>query len=129
MVSFSSIIIPLLPLLTSALPTISSSTSSSSLAPRENFGDITFYTTGLGACGGVNNDEEYVAAVSAAVFDSQSVCGSTISVSFAGRSVSVLVVDRCAGCAFGDVDLSPRAFIDLTGSLDAGRVQGSWDFI
>ncbi|UKZ52631.1 hypothetical protein TrVGV298_006412 [Trichoderma virens] len=102
---------------------------SSSLAPRENFGDITFYNTGLGACGFFNNDEEYVVAVSAALFDSQSVCGRSISVNFNGRSVNAQVVDRCAGCAFGDVDLSPRAFSDLTGSLDAGRVQGSWDFI
>ncbi|EHK18420.1 expansin-like protein [Trichoderma virens Gv29-8] len=125
MVSFTAILLPLLPLLTSALPTA----PSSSLAPRENFGDITFYNTGLGACGFFNNDEEYVVAVSAALFDSQSVCGRSISVNFNGRSVNAQVVDRCAGCAFGDVDLSPRAFSDLTGSLDAGRVQGSWDFI
>ncbi|KAL7953148.1 RlpA-like double-psi beta-barrel-containing domain-containing protein [Trichoderma compactum] len=125
MVFFTSITLPLLPLLTSALPT----SSSTDLAPRQNFGDITFYNTGLGACGSVNNDEEYVSAVSAALFDSQSVCGRSISVNFNGATVNVQVVDRCAGCAFGDVDLSPRAFSDLTGSLDAGRVQGSWDFI
>ncbi|PNP55715.1 hypothetical protein THARTR1_04091 [Trichoderma harzianum] len=127
MVSFTAILLPLLPLLTSALPT--SSSSSTDLAPRQNFGDITFYNTGLGACGSVNNDEEYVAAISAALFDSQSVCGRSISVNFNGATVSVQVVDRCAGCAFGDVDLSPRAFSDLTASLDAGRVQGSWDFV
>ncbi|KAL7908197.1 RlpA-like double-psi beta-barrel-containing domain-containing protein [Trichoderma velutinum] len=125
MVSFTAITLSLLPLLTSALPT----SSSTDLTPRQNFGDITFYNTGLGACGSVNNDEEYVAAVSAALFDSQSVCGRSISVNFNGATVNVQVVDRCAGCAFGDVDLSPRAFSDLTGSLDAGRVQGSWDFI
>ncbi|KAK4063876.1 hypothetical protein Trihar35433_8584 [Trichoderma harzianum] len=125
MVSFTTIILPLLPLLTSALPT----SSTTSLAPRQNFGDITFYNTGLGACGSVNNDQELVAAVSAALFDSQSVCGRSISVNFNGATVNVQVVDRCAGCAFGDIDLSPSAFSALTGSLDAGRVQGSWDFI
>lgn len=128
MVSLTTILIPLLPLLTSALPT-SPSSSSTDLSPRQNFGDITFYNTGLGACGSVNNDQELVAAVSAALFDSQSVCGRSISVNFNGATVNVQVVDRCAGCAFGDIDLSPSAFSALTGRLDAGRVQGSWDFI
>ncbi|KAL7931828.1 RlpA-like double-psi beta-barrel-containing domain-containing protein [Trichoderma chlorosporum] len=125
MVSLSAIILPLLPLLASALPT----TSSSDLVARQNFGDITFYNTGLGACGFFNNDQESVVAVSAALFDSQSVCGRSISVAFNGRSVTAQIVDRCAGCALDDVDLSPQAFSDLTGSLDAGRVQGSWDFV
>ncbi|QYS99763.1 DPBB_1 domain-containing protein [Trichoderma simmonsii] len=125
MVSLTTILIPLLPLLTSALPT----SSSTALSPRQNFGDITFYNTGLGACGSVNNDQELVAAVSAALFDSQSVCGRSISVNFNGATVNVQVVDRCAGCAFGDIDLSPSAFSALTGSLNAGRVQGSWNFI
>ncbi|CAG8596752.1 12488_t:CDS:2, partial [Racocetra fulgida] len=55
--------------------------NASYLEKRDNTGDITFYDVGLGAC------------VS---------CGS--------KSVTVTVVDRCAGCKKNDVDLSPAAF-------------------
>lgn len=40
-----------------------------------------------------------------------------------GKTVSVLVTDRCAGCAPGSIDLTPTAFQQLA-SLDVGRLHG-----
>ncbi|RFU76463.1 expansin [Trichoderma arundinaceum] len=124
MVSFKTLL-PFIATLATAAPT---DTSSKDLEARSTWGDITYYNTGLGACGWWNGDSDYVAAVSAPLFDSQRPCGRNIRVNYNGRSVTVQIVDRCAGCAWGDIDLSPNAFTGLVGSLDAGRVQGSWDW-
>jgi hypothetical protein len=125
MVSFKTLLPLILATFAAAAPT---DTSPVDLEARATFGDITYFNTGLGACGWWNSDSDYIAAVSASLFDSQRPCGRNIRVSYGGRSVTVQVVDRCAGCAWGDVDLTPAAFTALVGSLDAGRVQGSWDW-
>ena len=44
-----------------------------------------------------------------------------------GKFVDATVVDLCPGCASGSIDLSPGAFQQLA-SLDAGRIQVTWDF-
>lgn len=41
------------------------------------------------------------------------------------KSVAVTVVDRCQGCAEGDVDLSPTAFSKLA-NQDLGRIKVTW---
>ncbi|KAL7787150.1 expansin-like protein [Trichoderma ceciliae] len=125
MVSFKTLLLPLIATVASAAPT---DTSPRDLEARATFGQITYFNAGLGACGWWNGDNDYVVAMSAPLFDSQRPCGRNIRVNYGGRSITVKVVDRCAGCAWGDVDLTPRGFRDLIGSLDAGRVQGSWDW-
>ena len=46
-----------------------------------------------------------------------------------GKTVTVTVTDRCAGCAPGSIDLTPTAFQQLA-SLDVGRLHGiSWTLI
>ncbi|KAI9062527.1 hypothetical protein FKP32DRAFT_1593170 [Trametes sanguinea] len=46
-----------------------------------------------------------------------------------GKSVTVTVTDRCAGCAVGSIDLTPTAFQQLA-SLDVGRLHGvTWNFV
>ncbi|CAG8603281.1 2565_t:CDS:1, partial [Cetraspora pellucida] len=76
-------------------------------------GDGTFYAVGLGACGDVNSNEQMVAALPAQQFDyltRNKACGSTAVVHHGGRRVTVRIIDRCAGCQVGDIDLSPAAF-------------------
>ncbi|CAG8439362.1 1379_t:CDS:1 [Dentiscutata heterogama] len=87
-------------------------------------GEGTFYAVGLGACGQVNNNEQMVAALPAQQFDhltSKKACGSTAVVERGGKHVTVKIIDRCAGCQLGDIDLSPAAFQELA-SPKEGRV-------
>ncbi|KIJ38749.1 hypothetical protein M422DRAFT_69007 [Sphaerobolus stellatus SS14] len=96
-------------------------------------GSVTFFDTGLGACGNTNTDSDAITAISASLFDSMgsaAVCGRQISLTTQdGHSVTVTVEDRCTGCAEFDLDLTPSAFQQLA-SLDVGRLQGvSWSFI
>lgn len=105
----------------------------------QHWGDATWYnpSAGIGACGWYNGDNEMVAAVSPQVFGSypnpnnSPVCGRKMVVfSDAGASwskpvVVVTVVDKCAGCAPHDVDLSPAAFQKLR-NLGVGRFHTTW---
>ncbi|KAK3486705.1 RlpA-like double-psi beta-barrel-protein domain-containing protein-containing protein [Neurospora hispaniola] len=106
------------------------------LDPRSFSSRITWYNTGLGACGTVSNDGQLVVALNHDQFDPStpngnpnrnSLCGRRIRVNANGRSVTVTLVDRCAGCPYGGLDLSPAAFSVLA-STSVGVVQGSWDW-
>lgn len=45
-----------------------------------------------------------------------------------GKSVVVQIVDRCGGCAMGDIDLTPTAFSAIA-DMNSGRVHGiQWSF-
>ncbi|KAK3325104.1 hypothetical protein B0H66DRAFT_587937 [Apodospora peruviana] len=106
-------------------------------------GEFTFYSPagGVGACGTTIADTDFAAALSASTFGEDTFdpatgqptnpnCGRRLRASVGDKSVEVTVVDKCAGCqGAGDLDLTPAAFQALTGSLDSGRVSGSWDFI
>lgn len=84
-------------------------------------GDITWFHPGLGACGKTNGDNDLIVAVSAGLYDSQKPCGRRMRVKGPKGSVDVTVVDRCGGCAYNDVDLSPAAFKKAVGNLGLGR--------
>ncbi|KAK7685814.1 hypothetical protein QCA50_011160 [Cerrena zonata] len=96
-------------------------------------GQATFYAPGLGACGHVNTDQDFIVAVSRELFDTfpgatanpnaNPVCNQPLTANFEGQTVTVTVVDRCEGCQINDIDLSPTAFQQLA-SLDAGRLSG-----
>ncbi|KAK0725487.1 RlpA-like double-psi beta-barrel-protein domain-containing protein-containing protein, partial [Lasiosphaeris hirsuta] len=100
-------------------------------------GSFTWYNTGLGACGLWNSDNELVVAMAKANFDPETpggnpnnnrLCGRRIRATGNGVSVDVSVVDRCEGCAWGDLDFSPAAFRQFA-SLDIGRISGTWEWI
>ncbi|CAG8597826.1 17118_t:CDS:1, partial [Dentiscutata heterogama] len=95
---------------------------------QEYSGDDTFYNTALGAGGITSNDNQLVAALPAAVYDTLipggnpnacTACGKTCTVCYQGKSVDVTIVDRCPSCKSGDIDLSPAAFSKLA-SQDLG---------
>ncbi|KAG8836047.1 hypothetical protein FRC17_010511 [Serendipita sp. 399] len=73
-------------------------------------GELTFYDTGLGACGRTNNDGDMIAAASMLLFDgfegytggnpnNNPICGRRVNIYFEGKSINVELVDRCVGCA------------------------------
>ncbi|CAL1713924.1 unnamed protein product [Somion occarium] len=106
------------------------------LAKSSGTGEATFFEPGPGACGHINNAQDFIVAVSAKVFDTfpgatantndNPVCSKELTATFKGKSVKVTVVDRCAGCAENDIDLSPAAF-DKLSPPSAGRLTGvSW---
>jgi hypothetical protein len=97
-------------------------------------GQGTFYATGLGACGIVNKDTDYIAAVSHLLFDifpgynhanpnSNPLCGKKVTASYQGNSVTVILTDRCTGCKITDLDFSPSAFNQLA-DQSVGRISG-----
>ncbi|RYP14707.1 hypothetical protein DL765_006177 [Monosporascus sp. GIB2] len=96
-------------------------------------GDMTFYTPGLGACGRVNSASDPVVALAPAEYgntpnpNNSPVCGRWITIHGNGRTTAAQVVDRCAGCASGSIDVSPVIFDDIA-PLDAGRVHVTWEF-
>jgi expansin (peptidoglycan-binding protein) len=66
-----------------------------------------------------------VAAMNTTDYAGSAACGQCIAVDGPDGSVTVRVVDRCPGCAQGDVDLSAEAFAMIS-PLSAGRVAITW---
>jgi len=102
-------------------------------------GDGTFFDVGLGACGKTSANTDYMVAIGWQLFDSFSngdpnpnhnpVCGRQIRATFGGKSVTVVVLDRCGGCQPDDLDFSPSAF-DQLANPDAGRLHNvQWQFV
>ncbi|PPR00493.1 hypothetical protein CVT24_005553, partial [Panaeolus cyanescens] len=94
-----------------------------------------------GACGIVNKDTDFIAAVSHLLFDNfpgynrvnpnnNPMCGRTVTATFQGKSITVALTDRCTGCAVTDLDFSPSAFAALTdGNFGLGRINGvKWEW-
>jgi hypothetical protein len=96
-------------------------------------GDLTYYdlTAGLTSCGGSYTNTQNVVALSfpdmnnGANSNNNPLCGKTITIHYNGVTATGIVVDSCAGCAQGSIDLSPTLFTTLTGGLGAGRVYGA----
>ncbi|KPM34201.1 hypothetical protein AK830_g12370 [Neonectria ditissima] len=93
--------------------------------PRRT-GQMTWYSPGLGACGMTHGEGDLIAAVSAPLYDTSNPCGRRIRVTGPAGSVDVVVVDRCGGCGYDDLDLSPVAFQQAVGDLGLGRKEATW---
>ena len=98
-------------------------------------GEITYYDVGMGACGiddsgtGLTTN---IVALSHVMMGTKSndniYCNQTITIHAAnGKSTTAIVHDKCMGCAVHDIDVSPKAFLDLFGSPDAGRETITWE--
>ncbi|CRG85504.1 hypothetical protein PISL3812_02557 [Talaromyces islandicus] len=123
-------------------PAPSTTTTTTSAAPQPtstggsggetSSGDGTYYQTATSMsapsyCDTANDgSSENVVALSADIM-TQALCGSTITVFHDGKSATGTVVDRCAGCSAGSVDMSEHMFGALA-SMSAGRIPITWSF-
>lgn len=86
-----------------------------------------------------NGPNDFIAAASHELYDTfpgatanpndNPICGRTVTAHADGNSVTVKIMDRCAGCSGeGDLDFSPIAFEQLA-PLSVGRIPGmTWSF-
>lgn len=98
-------------------------------------GDITYYALGMGACGfddGGKDQTDNIIAVSSQLMGAQSngnpMCDKTVTIKANGKTIQATVRDKCPSCAPGDIDGSEKMFLELFGSLDAGRMKIEWWF-
>ena len=124
-----------------------SSTSSSEEGLGETFtGDGTYYDplVALGSCGDHHTEDDMIVAIS---IERQNevknahkqlnnnknpVCGAKIKVTNPenGNTAIVTVVDTCASCKRDDLDLTPKAYNQLTNNdVSAGRIKINWQWV
>ncbi|TXT07521.1 hypothetical protein VHUM_03241 [Vanrija humicola] len=97
--------------------------------PGENHG-----YSGLVACQGLGTftDNDWIAAVGDAHYQGGSACGKKIEIrdKSTGNVQTVTIVDRCAGCEYGHVDLTPPVWNALhNGNSHDGIFQSEWKFL
>lgn len=89
-------------------------------------GEATYYADdGTGSCSFGLDGTKMVAAINGTDYANAAWCGACVEVTGPSGSVVVRVVDKCPGCAKGDLDLSREAFERIS-PLSAGRVPISW---
>jgi expansin len=99
-------------------------------APTVRSGEGTFYAAdGTGNCSfDASPNDLLVAALNDIDYAASASCGACAQVQGPQGSVTVRIVDRCPGCADGDIDLSQEAF-SLISPIAAGRVPITWNFV
>ncbi len=89
-------------------------------------GQATYYAAdGTGNCSFTADATRMVAAINAPDYQMAAWCGGCLEVTGPSGTAIVRVVDKCPGCAHGDLDLSREAF-ERIAPLSAGRVAISW---
>ncbi|THG98129.1 hypothetical protein EW026_g3998 [Hermanssonia centrifuga] len=124
-----------------ALPAVTSTASSSdnSLLTATHTGDATFYATGLGACGIVNEDSDFIAAVSHILFDefpgynganpnNNPICNKKATADYNGNEVAFTITDRCEACDEFSLNFSPAAFSVLANEEEGRLHNMTWHF-
>ncbi|KAI3645990.1 hypothetical protein MP228_008918 [Amoeboaphelidium protococcarum] len=89
-------------------------------------GDGTFYqpNNGFGSCGQRLQNSDKICALSFAHTDKIG-CGKCVEVKGPKGSIVVKVMDKCAGCKDGDIDLSQSAF-EMIADKNVGRLKMQW---
>jgi len=95
------------------------------LEKRFDNAKFTLYDAGLGACGQVNSNSDFIVALNHLQFDSGGYCFKTITINYQGKSAQAQIVDRCEICPYGGLDLS-RGLFSFFGSQGTGIIFGSW---
>ncbi|KAF8984616.1 RlpA-like double-psi beta-barrel-protein domain-containing protein-containing protein [Cyathus striatus] len=126
------------------VPTQAAEATSSSDLPSfmvgTQTGQGTHYNPGMGACGMVNTNSDFIAAASHLLFDNfpgytganpnnNPICNRKVNATYQGKSVTVSITDRCEACAVTDLDFSPHAFDQLADET-VGRISGmTWEWL
>ena len=77
------------------------------------------------SCGTVMTDSSKWVALSHTIMKS-SLCGSLVTVTYNGKTVTYPVQDNCMGCDASKIDLSQSAFSELQPDLGVGIIQIDW---
>jgi hypothetical protein len=117
-----------------------SSSDSTGFFSGINSCQLTFFQTGLGACGIDNDDSQFIVAISIELFNdipgydgenpnNNPACNRLIKITYQGNSITVKVVDACQACGRTSLDLSFAAFMALA-PLALGRLFGAtWEWV
>ncbi|MEZ4382133.1 MAG: expansin EXLX1 family cellulose-binding protein [Nannocystaceae bacterium] len=99
-------------------------------ATGQHAGEATYYDAdGSGNCSfDPTPGDLMVAAINEADYAGSAPCGACAEVVGPQGTITVRIVDRCPGCAQGDLDLSPQAF-EMIAPLVDGRVDIDWRFV
>ncbi|MEU8461578.1 hypothetical protein [Streptomyces sp. NPDC029003] len=99
--------------------------------PTETYkGTATFYTPGLGECGKVIKESDLAVALDPTMFDigyPSHTCGRKVVITYKGKSITAVVLDRAPGAGRHGLDLTPGAFKALA-PLDKGKLDVTWRF-
>ncbi|OTB09157.1 hypothetical protein M426DRAFT_51273, partial [Hypoxylon sp. CI-4A] len=103
-------------------------------------GEITYYNPALGACGYTDGDDDTIVAIPKEFWDSIStltsygidlpahpLCNKKITIKSGDKAATATIHDRCDGCVGHAIDVTPKLFQDLFGSLDGGRLDCTWE--
>ncbi|KAL5508759.1 hypothetical protein ACEPAG_4738 [Sanghuangporus baumii] len=88
---------------------------------------ITFYNAGPGACGETNNDSEYIVSLTTEQWDNGAHCNQAITITANGKTTDAVIKDRCMGCPYKGLDLTPTLF-SFFADQGLGHIQGEWSF-
>ncbi|KAH6695435.1 riboflavin aldehyde-forming enzyme [Plectosphaerella plurivora] len=103
------------------------------LAPGPFTGDLTHFTTGLGACGNDDTGLPGILALShlkmGAPSNNNPLCNRRVKLEANGRVAYATVRDKCMGCAVNDVDVSEDVFKALYDDLGLGRRPVTWTLV
>nr|POE52114.1 allergen asp f 7 [Quercus suber] len=127
------------PAAATATQAYSSGSGSSPMSGKSYSGDLTYYSTGMGACGITSGYSDHIVAISEVIFDeftpngnpnNNPLCGQKVSITgSSGSKYEATIVDRCTGCAAADLDLS-QGFFDIVEPSGDGRVHNvDWTFL
>lgn len=87
-----------------------------------------YYGDGTGNCLFEESEDSMFAALNNSQYGNAEYCGAYIRVRGPQGTVMVQIVDRCADCPYGNVDLSRTAFSQIA-ELSQGRVDIEWQFV
>ncbi|GLB35357.1 putative non-catalytic module family expn [Lyophyllum shimeji] len=97
----------------------------STLVKRFDNARFSFYDAGMGACGKMNSNSDFIVALNAPQFDSGDYCFKTITITWHGKSTQAQIVDKCMECPYGALDFS-RGLFDYFSDESAGYLYGTW---
>ncbi|KAF9056195.1 hypothetical protein BJ165DRAFT_1431631 [Panaeolus papilionaceus] len=99
-----------------------------SLERRGPGAQMTFFVTGLGACGRFNQPSDFIVALNKEQFDQGGACFKQITIRVGGRTAQAQIVDRCERCGWGNIDLTEGLFHFLGGTVQGGTLTGDWEY-
>jgi len=95
----------------------------------QHSGEATYYgADGSGNCSFDAGPDVLIAAMNDADYANAAACGACVEIVGPDATIVVRIVDRCPGCAQGDIDLGEAAFPKIA-AKELGRVPITWQYV